>query len=281
MKTILITGATNGIGLVTATELARQGQQLILANRNQEKAEKVCQALRANTGNENISLLDLDLSSLDSVRQCAAEFRSQHNKLDVLLNNAGMTAHEEVITEDGFESQIAINNLAQLLLTVELLPALEAAAPSHVIFVTSMMHKFGKIDFDSFRGWKQYNANASYGQSKLAMMFNAAELAERLESRRISVNTLHPGAVATGIIEGYPPLLRRLLRIVFTTPEKGARTSLHLVGLEDDERPTGVYFNNCKPDKVGKQLRDKALQSRVWQTSCELCGIDPSLQTAI
>ncbi|MCX2982753.1 SDR family oxidoreductase [Halieaceae bacterium IMCC14734] len=277
MKTILITGTTNGIGRVTAQELAAEGHHLVLANRNRDKAEQFAAELKSASGNDNISLLDLDLSSLKSVRECAAEFLSQHDTLDVLLNNAGMTSSAEVITEDGFESQFAINNLAQLLLTVELLPALEAAAPSQVIFVTSMMHKFGKIDFDSLKGGKKYNGNAAYSQSKLAMMLNAAELAKRLDARGVLVNTLHPGAVSTGILDEYPPLIRGLLRLVFTTPEKGARTSLHLAQGDPALLPTGKYFVNCKEAKPGKQLADTALCDKMWALSCEACGIEAAL----
>ena len=277
MKTILITGTTNGIGRVTALNLARQGHKIVMANRNRQKSELLAKEITQETGNTNISLLDLDLSSLSSVRQCAQEFKATHNKLDILLNNAGMNAPEEVITEDGYESQFAINNLAQLLLTVELLPALEAAAPAHVIFVTSMMHKFGKLDFDSFKGWKKYNANASYAQSKLAMQLNATELAERLRERNIAVNTLHPGAVSTGILDGYSPLQQFILRLFFTTPEKGARTSMHVAALEGSDRPTGTYFSGSKPAKPGKQVADQALREKIWNLSCEYCGLTPAL----
>jgi len=275
MKTILITGTTNGIGKETVLSLARQGHQIVMANRSRDKSQRLADEISKQTGNTNISLLDLDLMSLASVRECAAEFKRLHPKLDVLLNNAGMMAHEEVKTRDGFEAQFAVNNLAQLLLTVELIPALEAAAPSHVIFVTSMMHKLGKIDFDSFRGWKKYNANGSYAQSKLAMMLNAAELAKRLEHKKIAVNTLHPGAVSTGIIDGYSPLAQFFIKMIFTTPEKGARTSIYLANMDPEMAPTGKYFVNSKVAKPGKQTRDQALQKSLWKASCELCGLSP------
>lgn len=277
MKTILITGTTNGIGRVTALNLARQGHKIVMANRNRQKSELLASEITRDTGNADISLLDLDLSSLSSVRQCAQEFKETHSKLDILLNNAGMTAPEEVITEDGYESQFAVNNLAQLLLTVELLPALEAAAPAHVIFVTSMMHKFGKLDFDSFKGGKKYNANAAYAQSKLAMQLNAMELAQRLLDRDIAVNTLHPGAVSTGILDGFTPVQQFFLRLFFTTPEKGARTSMHVAGLEGRDRPTGTYFNGGKPAKPGKQVANQALREKIWNISCEYCGLTPTL----
>ncbi len=272
MKTILITGTTNGIGKVTAMELARQGHTIVMANRNREKAEQVAGEIRAVTGNNNVSLLDLDLSSLDSVRQCAEQFKSCHDKLDILLNNAGLTSASEVITEDGYELQFAVNCLAQLLFTLELLPVLEAAAPSQVIFVTSMMHKFGKLDFDSFQGWAKYGGNASYSQSKLAMMLIAVELAQRLEHKQIAVNTLHPGAVNTGIFDNYPKLVQFLVRRLLISPEKGAQTSLYLAGLDASTMPTGTYFVNSKPAKMGKLVNDTQLREKLWAQCCEYCG---------
>ena len=203
MKTILITGTTSGIGKITAMELASAGHTIVMANRNREKSEQLKSEIVAQTGNDKIELLDLDLSTLDSVHECSEAFKAKYDKLDILINNAGLTSHTEVITKDGYELQFAVNALAQLELTLQLLPVLESAAPSQVIFVTSMMHKFGKLNFDSFKGWKKYSAGSSYNQSKLAIMLLARELAERIGDRQIAVNTLHPGAVNTGILDGY------------------------------------------------------------------------------
>ena len=129
-KTVLITGCTNGIGKVTALELARDGHRVVMANRNRSKAEQLRDEIAAATGNENLELLDLDLASLASVRDCAAAFLQSHGTLDILVNNAGLMSNDEVITEDGFELQFAVNGLSQFLFTLQLLPALEAAAPS-------------------------------------------------------------------------------------------------------------------------------------------------------
>jgi len=277
MKTVLITGTTNGIGRETALRLAEKGHKIVMANRNQEKAERVAKEIVAQTGNKNISLLALDLSSLASVRACAETFKASHDRLDILVNNAGMMSHEEVITEDGYEMQFSVNNLAQFLFTIELIPVLAAAAPSHVIFVTSMMHKFGKLNFDSFKGWEKYNANGSYNQSKLAMMLNAKELAERLEDKHIAVNTLHPGAVNTGILDGYSKLAQFLMRPFFVAPEKGARTSLYLAELDVNSLPTGKYFTNSREAKTHKLVDDAQLRNQLWELCCEFCGIEPSL----
>lgn len=269
MKTILITGCTNGIGKVTALELARQGHEVVMANRNRARAEEVAREIIAETGNKRVSLLDLDLASLDSVRACAREFMAEHEKLDILLNNAGLMSPDEVITEDGYELQFAVNNLAQFLFTLELLPVLEAAAPSQVIFVTSMMHKFGKLDFDSFRGWKKYSGGASYNQSKLAIMLIATELSERLQDKQIAVNTLHPGAVNTGILDNYSKLAQFFLRRMFISPEKGAQTSLYLAGLDEANMPSGKYFVNSKESSANKLVHDVQLRQKLWDLCCE------------
>jgi len=223
MKTILITGTTSGIGEVTARELARQGHRIVMANRNSAKSETLKAALEQDVPESHIELLDLDLSSLQSVRECATQALANNPRIDVLINNAGLTSMQEVITVDGLELQIQVNALAQFLFTLELLPALEAASPAHVIFVTSMMHKFGKLKPESFQGWEKYNANGSYSQSKLAMTMLARELAERLAEKRISVNTLHPGAVNTGILDNYSALAQFFLRRLFVSPEKAPR----------------------------------------------------------
>ena len=272
MRTIMITGATNGIGKVTAMELARRGHRLILANRSRRKAEEVRDEILAAYPRRQIDLVDLDLASRASVSACAEEVMRICPELDTLINNAGLTSHEEVITEDGFELQFQVNALAQLQLSLELLPALSAAAPSQIIFVTSMMHKFGKLDFDSFRGWKKYNAQASYNQSKLAMMLLAKELAEQLNERDIAVNTLHPGAVNTGILDGYSSFAQFFLRKLFIAPEKGAVTTLFLAKQEPASMPTGKYFVKCEPAKTHKLVDDREARQKLWQFCCDLLG---------
>ncbi len=277
MKTILITGTTSGIGKATAAALATQGHRIVMANRNKQKSLQLAEELKAQTGNPEISVLPLDLMSFASVRDCARQFIDQYGQLDLLINNAGMMTFDKTITEDGIEAQFCVNNLAQLLLTVELLPALEAAAPAQVIFVTSMVHKSGKLLPESYTGGGKYNGNAAYSQSKLAMMLNARELAERLADRRIAVNTLHPGVVNTGILDAYPKIAQWLMRPFFTTPEKGARTTLFLADMDPAARPTGKYFDACKEAEPGKQVNDAAARKALWLASCELCGIDPEL----
>jgi len=200
-----------------------------------------------------------------------------HETLDLLINNAGLTSNDEVITDDGFEMQFAVNALSQLQLTLELLPALERAAPSQVIFVTSMMHKFGKLNYKSFKGGHKYSGNSAYGQSKLAMMLLARELAERLKGKQIAVNTLHPGAVNTGILDNYSPLAQFFLRRLFISPEKGAKTTLHLAGLDAANAPTGKYFVSAKEAAAHKLVEDDAAREKLWQTCCDYLGRSPEV----
>jgi NAD(P)-dependent dehydrogenase (short-subunit alcohol dehydrogenase family) len=269
LKTILITGTTNGIGRITAMELAKAGHTIVMANRNRVKSEQTQAEIIAQTGNDNIELLDLDLSSLDSVRACAEAFKTSHNTLDILINNAGLTSQTELLSKDGYELQFAVNALAQLEFTLELLPVLESAAPSQVIFVTSMMHKFGKLNFNSFEGWKKYSGGGAYNQSKLAIMLLARELAERVEDRKIAVNTLHPGAVNTGILDGYSKTVQFFLRKLFISVEKGAKTSLFLACQESKSLPTGRYFVNCKEASAHKLLANTVMREKLWDQCCE------------
>ena len=272
MKTILITGATSGIGKVAARELLARGHKLVLANRSRDKAEQARDELIEATGKKEVELLDLDLASLESVRRCASEFKAAHDRLDVLINNAGLTHPDQVITEDNLELQFQVNALAQFLFTMELLPTLQAAAPSQVIFVTSMMHKFGKLDFDSFQGWQKYKAGGAYAQSKLAMMLLAREMAERFEDSDIAVNTLHPGAVNTGILDSYSPFAQFFLRKLFISPEKGARTTLFLAKHDAASLPSGKYYVKSEPASAHKLVDDAEMRARLWETCWDYVG---------
>ena len=211
------------------------------------------------------------------MRLCAHAFKAKYGTLDILLNNAGLMSPTEVITEDGYELQFAVNALAQFELTLELLPALEAAAPSQVIFITSMMHKFGKLNTDSFTGWKKYSGGASYSQSKLVMMLLARELAERLADRNIGVNTLHPGAVNTGILDSYSKPAQFFLRKLFISPEKGAKTSLYLAGLTPGAMPTGKYFISEKEARPHNMVEDAAAREKLWDSCCGFLNRDVAL----
>ncbi len=274
MKTILITGTTNGIGRVTALELARQGHTILMANRSREKSEAVQADIIEQTGNDKVSLFDLDLASLDSINQCTDDIKASVDAIDVVLCNAGLLTNDQVITEDGFELQFQVNALSQLQFALNVLPLLEAAAPSHLIFVTSMMHKMGKLNYDSFTGWEKYSGSPSYNQSKLAMMLLAGELSERLAAKQITVSTIHPGAVDTGILDNYSGVLQWVLKKLFVAPEKGAVTSIYLAGQDPQSLPQGKYFINKKPAKAHRLVNNAAARQKLWDHCCGLLNCD-------
>ena len=191
----------------------------------------------------------------------------------MLINNAGLFPSTQQKTVDGFEMQFGVNHLSHFLLTALLRERLVASAPARVITVSSMLHKRGKIDFDSFRGVARYSANAAYAQSKLANVLFALELAEQLADTGVTSNVLHPGGVATDITRDLPWLVRKLIGLVFITPEQGARTTVMLASDPDLATTTGAYFDQCKRAEVSALAHDAALRQRLWQDSLSLAGL--------
>lgn len=263
-KRVLITGGNSGIGKVTAVELAKLGADVVLACRDSDKTAAALAEIRAHGSAEN---LPVDLASLESVRNLAATYLQRYDRLDVLINNAGTFPARLTLTEDGFETQFGVNHLAHFLLTNLLLDCLQASAPARVITVTSKLHKNGAIDFDSFRGGQKYNAQKAYGQSKLANVLFAVELAERLEGSGVTSNLLHPGAVRTDIMREMPRLVRSIINLFFIDVEKGAKTSIMLASDPELATVNGKYFDQGEPDEYSQVAHDKALRQRLWAES--------------
>lgn len=272
-KTVVITGGSAGIGKATATELAARGARVILACRDPEKAGRARDEILARTPAATVEVVPLELRSLRSVRDCAAKLRASAPRLDVLINNAGVFPPTLRVTLDGFEEQFGVNHLGHFLLTNLLLDPLLAAAPARVVTVASMMHAGGRLDFESFQAPAKYSAYAAYRQSKLANILFANELARRLAGRGVTSNSLHPGGVATEIMRDANFAMRALARLAFTTPEKGARTSVYLASSPEVEGVTGQYFVNCKPAKTDPLAQDAALAARLWEESAKLVGL--------
>ncbi len=263
-KRVLITGANGGIGKVTAMELAKLGAVVVVAARDSEKTRAAMQEIAAHGNAEH---LPVDLASLDSVRALARAYLERHDRLDVLINNAGVFPVKRTLTQDGFEAQFGVNHLAHFLLTNELLNALKASAPSRVVTVTSKLHKNGAIDFASFRGEGKYSAQKAYGQSKLANVLFAVELAERLADTGVTSNALHPGAVRTDIMRSVPGVLRWLINLSFINVQEGAKTSIMLASDPALETVTGQYYDQCEPDAYSDLALDKTLRHRLWEES--------------
>ena len=271
-KRVFITGGNSGIGLVAASELAKQGAEIVLACKPSKKTELAVSFLNA-TSSVPVVNLDVDLASLESVRDLAARFLEKYDSLDVLINNAGIFPPKQRFTLDGFEMQFGVNHLAHFLLTNLLMDCLERSSPSRVITVSSMLHKKGEIAFDSFRGYGKYNSSEAYNNSKLCNVLFALELASRKESSGVTSNVLHPGAVSTDIVRDLPWIVRKIIGMMFMSPDKGATTTVMLASDPSMEKVTGKYYDQTKLAECSPLGHDENLRKSLWDQSAELVNL--------
>jgi retinol dehydrogenase 14 len=277
-KTILVTGATSGIGREAAVELARRGARVVMVGRDAARTEAARADVQARSGSREVSYLLCDFASQAAIRRLAAEFLAGHDRLDVLVNNAGGVNKRRLLTEDGIERTFAVNHLGYFLLTNLLRDLLVRSAPARVVTVASVGHRRGTLDFDDL-GFERggYSIMSAYGRSKLANVLFAVELARRLAGTGVTSNSLHPGAVATNIWSGAPlwakPLIAILFRPFFISPQKGARTIVHLAASPDLEGVTGKYFEHGQAVAPSPLAQDEALAKRLWDVSAGLVGL--------
>ena len=271
-KICLVTGATDGIGKVTAMSLARMGATVVGVGRNAQKTAAVTEEIKQATGNQAIEFLVADLSQVRQVRQAAAEFKRRYHRLDVLVNNAGGYFARRQETAEGHEMTWALNHLNYFVLTNELLDILKASAPSRIVNVSSDAHQGSSLDLNDVefkqgygQGWKPYS------HSKLANVMFTYELARRLQGVNVTANALHPGFVATkfGHNNGSlaSVLMKSIQKLVALTPEKGAQTSIYLATSPEVEGITGKYFSNRKVTASTKASYDTAAAARLWDLS--------------
>ena len=276
-KTVLVTGATSGIGRATAAGLAGLGANVVLVGRDRQKAEATATAIKEETGNDAVEPLIADLASQASVRKLAAEYSARFPRLDVLINNAGVFLAHRRTTVDGLEYTFAVNHLAPFLLTDLLQDLLISSAPARVVTVSSEAQRMGRIDFDDLQGERDYRGQAAYNQSKLANILFTYELARRLEGTGVTANVLHPGLVRSnfGHEDPTPPirLVIRFMGPLMLSPERGARTSIYLASSHDVENVTGTYFTKSKPIRSSSRSYDHAVAQRLWQVSADLVGL--------
>jgi NAD(P)-dependent dehydrogenase (short-subunit alcohol dehydrogenase family) len=265
-----VTGANSGIGMATALGLAQLGATVVMVCRDRAKGEAAQSEVKAKSGNDSIDLLLADLSSQQSVRQLAQDFKQHYTQLHVLINNAGVYNFTRRETVDGLEMTFAVNVLAPFLLTNLLLDMLKASAPSRIINVSSDSHEAGYINLNDLQSKKSYRAMRTYGQSKLALILITYEFARRLQGTGVTVNCLHPGFVATNIAQGnLPPVARPLAKIILSffgvSPEEGAQTSIYLATSPGVESVTGQYFVKSMPKQSTPISYDESLQQRLWE----------------
>ena len=258
MKTILITGATDGIGLATAKALAKQGHVLVLHGRNEEKVLRASDAVRAVVPNATLHTVCADLGGLSAVASMAHDLATRLPRLDVLINNAGVYMTERKLSRDGFEMTLAVNHLAHFLLTDQLLPLLKKADTPRVVTVSSMVHSGGRIDFNNMNSEKKFDGYHAYANSKLANALFANELARR--EPWLTSNSLHPGVIGT-------KLLHAAFDMQGDATVAGARTSVFLATSPELENVTGRYFDNCTEVAAAAQALDQQLAQRLWAWS--------------
>lgn len=276
-KTILVTGATSGIGYEAAVDFAAAGARTVIIGRNPDKTDTVLAEIKKRSGSDTVDALLCDFSSQAAIRRLAQTVLDRYPRLDVLVNNAGAVHTRRTLTEDGIEATFAVNHLGYFLLTHLLLDRLVASAPARIVNVASTIHYRGTIDFDDLGFEQGYAIMKAYARSKLANVLFTRELAKRLEGRGVTVNALHPGVVATHIWDGAPswtqPLFALAKRIFMTTPAQGAETILYLATYPDVAEVSGLYFEKNRPKEPSRLARDGEIAERLWVESEHLTGL--------
>jgi len=283
-KVILITGANSGIGKETALGLAKLGATLVLVCRDEVKGRAAIAEIIGKTGNHSIELITADLLLQKEVRKVAAEFRSTHLRLDVLINNAGTDFPTYAETEDGIERTMAVNYFAPFLLTNLLLDVLIKSGPSRVVNVSSIGHFGRHITLDNLARDKNMGTSGlgAYGRSKLALVLFTYELARRLKGKPVTSNCLHPGTIKTNIWShaGAISPITRFASLFMKSSEEGARTSIYLASSPELEGVSGKYFDNCKQTPSSPDSYDEALASRLWDISVSMTHLTESKQVS-
>jgi NAD(P)-dependent dehydrogenase (short-subunit alcohol dehydrogenase family) len=278
-KIILITGATNGIGKASALALARMGAHVALVGRSPERLDATHTEITGDPAVQRAggtaSSYRADLSRMAEVRELAAAFRADHDRLHVLLNNAGAAFNQRMVTDEGWEMTFALNHLSYFLLTDLLLDVLihtgQPGARARIINVSSDAHRFGPMRFDDLQFERSnYSMFPAYGQSKLANVLFTTELARRLADKPVTVNALHPGLVATGFGNNNSGIMGRVfkfMQLFARTPEQGAATSIYLASSPDLETVTGAYFVDKKRKTPSPAAQNADDARRLWTIS--------------
>ena len=275
-KTILITGASTGIGLHSAIGLAKLGANIVMVGRNQERTSQAVELVKSETGNQQVSYLLADLSSQKEVRKLAQEFKDKYGKLDVLLNNAGAIFLSRKVSVDGYEMTVALNHLNYFLLTDLLLDILKSAPSARIVNVASRAHYRGHVNFDDLHSQHGYNGMRVYSMSKLMNVLFTYELARRLQGTNVTANCLHPGFVASNFAGNNGWFVRTAMNFMSgrISVDEGARCSIYLASSPEVQGVSGKYFNfNLKETRSSEESYDQDIAKRLWDVSEKLVSI--------
>jgi len=279
-KTCLVTGATSGIGKQTALRLARLGATVIIVARDAARGGVAADQVRQHVPLAQVEVLTADLSSLAQVRRLAEEVLARRERLDVLINNAGVIMTRRQLTDDGLETTFATNHMAPFLLTNLLSGLLTRSAPARVVTVASAAHKQVRtIPWDDLAHGTQTSTGQIYPMSKLLNILFTVELARRVAGTGVTANCLHPGFVRTDLgrnVTGVPGAMLRLVLPALRGPATGARTTVYLASSTQVAEMTGGYFVKCKPAEPSTLARDPEAATRLWTLSEQLAGLDPA-----
>jgi NAD(P)-dependent dehydrogenase (short-subunit alcohol dehydrogenase family) len=279
-KTCMVTGANSGIGKAFCSALASHGAKVIMVCRNEDRGTEAKNRIKEETGNYDINLLVIDLSSQRSIRNGVEGFKNKYAKLDVLVNNAGALIFKKVLTEDGIESNLAVNYLAPFLLTALLIDVLKSSAPSRIINVVSEGTSNGRIDLDNILSDRKFNPILAYSQAKQAEIFFTFELARRLKGTKVTANCFYPGLVNTNlgnVDKGFLKMTHRvmtvLLKPMFTPVDDSVKIGMYLAASMKAENITGKYLKREKDRIKLKSSYDMETSTRLWELGEKLAEV--------
>ena len=271
-KICLITGCNSGIGKVTAIELAKKGFEIIMLVRDSEKSRIAFEEIKSASGGKVI-LKYVDLASLDSIKKISEEIKLQYDRIDILINNAGLFKRSPEASVDSFEMTLAVNYYATFVLSILMIPLLEKSKKARIINLTSELYKRGKVNWDNDFGIEKFDGNKAYANSKLLVVYFTKELSKRLESKNISVNCVHPGVIGTDVFREYPKWFAKFMNLLISKPTEGAKPSIYLASSEELDNVTGKYFYKTKQKDTDKLANDLDLSEKIWIKTEDLTGI--------
>lgn len=275
-KTVLITGASAGVGLHSAIGLAKLGVEVVMVGRDEGRTAQAVELVKSQTGNQAVTYLLADLSSLKDVRRLAQEFKDKYKKLDVLLNNAGAIFFTRKLSVDGYEMSLALNHLNYFLLTNLLLDMVKTSPAGRIVNISSRAHYRGHVNFDDLQSQRGYNAMRAYSMSKLMNVLFTYELSRRLQGTNVTANCLHPGFVASNFAtnNGWWVRLGMAFMSGRISVEDGAKCSIFLASAPEVQGLSGKYFNyDMKEQRSSDESYDEGIAKRLWDVSEKLVAI--------